>query len=193
MKPTETIFKAKKRYVTVMILCFLYGGFAIIMSLFLIYASIWMPGGGLHNESLQNGIGDLNNLQKGDGSRGMPFMRPPFDPIQLITSPLLLTFLGSGIIALLAGITILSLVREKEIKSIKKQTVDSLLLPDEKALIETLKKFNYELTQSQLAKESGLTKVQVHRAIKKLEDKGVIEKHNYGLTNKIILKKELIE
>ncbi|MFH1586999.1 MAG: MarR family transcriptional regulator, partial [Candidatus Diapherotrites archaeon] len=66
-------------------------------------------------------------------------------------------------------------------------------LPDEKALIETLKKFNYELTQSQLTKESGLTKVQVHRAVKKLEDKGVLEKHDYGLTNKIILKKELIE
>jgi len=35
--------------------------------------------------------------------------------------------------------------------------------------------------------------VQVHRAIKRLEAKGVLEKHDYGLTNKIILKKEFVE
>jgi len=191
MKPTETIFKAKKRYVTVMILCFLYGGFAIIMSLFLIYVAIWAPDP--VSEFLNNGDSDLNFIHKGNGPRDPLGIRAGFDPIQVITSPLLLVFLGSGIIALLAGITIWTLIREKEIKSIKQQTADSLLLPDEKSVIETLKNFDYELTQSKLTKESGLNKVQVHRAIKKLEDKGVIEKHEYGLTNKILLKKEIIE
>jgi len=56
-----------------------------------------------------------------------------------------------------------------------------------------LRSSHYESTQSRLAKETGLGKVQVHRAIKRLEAKGLIEKHDYGLTNKILLKKELFE
>ena len=79
---------------------------------------------------------------------------------------------------------------EKEIKAVKQVTTAKLLLPDELAVVDTLKKFDFELTQSKLAKETGLNKVQIHRAIKRLESKGALEKHNYGLTNKIILKKE---
>ena len=66
-------------------------------------------------------------------------------------------------------------------------------MPDEKKIIDVLKASSFESTQSKIVRETGLSKVQAHRAIKRLESKGVLEKHDYGLTNKIILKKELFE
>jgi uncharacterized membrane protein len=196
MKPDETIFKVKRKYVAVMLLCFLYGGFSLLLFLSQLYAVFWRSeiAGGM---PFENGINDLNNdLNRfPEGRPGSPegLLRFPRDPLAILTSPNLLTYLVSGVVAILAGMTIWSLIREKEIKSIKQATASNMLLPDEKAVVETLKKFDYELTQSKLVKETHLSKVQVHRAIKRLESKGVLEKHGYGLTNKIILKKEFFE
>ena len=69
----------------------------------------------------------------------------------------------------------------------------NLLLPEEKKIIDSLMQNNLEATQAKLAKDTGMSKVQTHRAIKKLEAKGILEKHSFGMTNKILLKKELLE
>ncbi|MBI4044980.1 MAG: winged helix-turn-helix transcriptional regulator [Candidatus Diapherotrites archaeon] len=211
MKPPETLFKPKKKYVLVMVLCFLYGGFAILTTIFFVYSFIIRPefvpeaifvsrmqpppdffgarppdfssGTVLDANQLAN---DSNRFFVRTGSRSL-------NPVALLSSPLLLLFLTSGLISLAGGFSIWSLVREKEIKSIRQETANNLLLPDEKAIIEALKKSGFESTQAGLSKETGLNKVQVHRAIKRLESKGVLEKHGYGLTNKIILKKEFFE
>jgi len=181
-----------------MVLCFLYGGFAILLFLFLLYSAMWMPeqanlwGVGGRNPDLNRASPeDINRFP--DFNRTMRMPRSFFDPWGFFSSPLALAFLVSGVISLIAGMTIWSLVREKEIKSVKQQTANNLLLPDERKVIDALKASDYELTQSKMARETGMSKVQVHRALKRLESKGVIEKHGYGLTNKIILRKEFFE
>jgi uncharacterized membrane protein len=65
---------------------------------------------------------------------------------------------------------------------------NNLLLPNEMLVYNLLTNSNNGLTQSKLTLECGLSKVQVHRIVKKLEDKGLIEKHKYGATNKLFLK-----
>lgn len=196
MKPDETLFRLKKKYVAIMLLCFLYGGFSILLFLTQFYTAVWrseIVGVG----SFESEIADLNrDFNRFPDVRPAGFdgsLRVPRDPWAALTSPTILSYLASGIIAILAGIAIWNLIREKEIKSVKHATASNLLLPDERAVVKVLKESNYELTQSRLAKETGLSKVQVHRAIKRLEAKGVLEKHDYGLTNKIILRKELFE
>ncbi|OQA30230.1 MAG: hypothetical protein BWY55_00933 [archaeon ADurb.Bin336] len=87
----------------------------------------------------------------------------------------------------------MKITRKNEIKKIKQETTDYLLLPEEKKVIEILKKNDYSLPQNKITKETGLTKVQVHRVLKRLETKGLIEKYEYGLTNKIVLKKEFFD
>ena len=47
-----------------------------------------------------------------------------------------------------------------------------------------------EILQSQLSKSGDMTKLQVHRAVKNLEDKNIIKTKRYGKTKKITLKKE---
>jgi uncharacterized membrane protein len=101
--------------------------------------------------------------------------------------------IAAAFISILAGLSIWQITRVRELKKLKQETTDNLLLPDEKTIIHFLKENGFESTQSRLVKETGLSKVQVHRILSRLEAKGVLEKHKYGLTNKIVLKKELFE
>lgn len=185
----------RKRYFAIMILCFLYSGFALLACLFLIYTAFWLPDishSFVSERPFDQSLFTDGNVLVPNRSVVVGFRSAP-TPLNIITSPFFVLILVSGIISLLAGLAIMKLTREKEINSIKKQTTDNLLLPDEKIVIDILKESGFELTQSKLAKESGLGKVQIHRTIRRLESKGVLEKHKYGLTNKIILKKELFE
>ncbi|VVB75814.1 Uncharacterised protein [uncultured archaeon] len=200
MKSSDNIFGFKKRHFLVIILCFIYGGYGVVTFASQAYAAFWLPDAGVLARDANfidanfNDANRLSNDANGFFLRGDRFEpRIIRDPFALVTSPNEISHLIGGIISLLAGVTLWGIVREKEIKSIKQQTASNLLLPDEKKIIDVLKSSHYESTQSRLAKETGLGKVQVHRTIKRLEAKGIIEKHDYGLTNKILLKKELFE
>ncbi|MFH1256118.1 MAG: hypothetical protein V1494_02390 [Candidatus Diapherotrites archaeon] len=181
-----------------MFLCFLYGGFSIITLFLSAYGVIWRTEtGGISFFDRRppdfNSISGIDANRFSDANAFLRTERLSIDPFASLLSPSSLLLLVGGLIAISAGIAIWFLIREKEIKKIKQETANNLLLPDEKAVIEALKKSNFESTQAKLAKEAGMNKVQVHRAIKRLEAKGVLEKHGYGLTNKILLKKELFE
>jgi uncharacterized membrane protein len=103
-----------------------------------------------------------------------------------------ISLIGS-IISILAGISILSMLRNHERKKITKGMLDTLTTPEEKLAIEELGRANGELTQSDLVKNTGLSKVRIHRVVKRLEELGIIKKYPYGMTNKLKLdmKKEL--
>ena len=197
MKPIETILNSKQKHKLVMWLCILYGGFAIFLFALDAYSLIW-SGSTFFSSNFQQREFDQNRFISNDANffndanheRSGP---PMFNPLRIITSPSSILIFISGLISLSAGFTIWSITREKEIKKIKQETAEYLLLPDEKKVIEVLKDNDYSLPQNKITKESGLTKVQVHRVLKRLETKGLIEKHEYGLTNKIVLKKELLE
>ena len=195
MKPDETIFRTKRKYFVVIILCFLYGGYSIISLGTHLYSSFWardvagLPGP--REFRAMDDLNDSNSLQSQAGSQSARARN--LSLVDILLSPQSIEYLFGGIVSIIAGLTIWSITREKEIKSIKEQTADNLMLPDEKAVINYLKRSGFESTQAKLAKETGLNKVQVHRVVKRLESKGIVEKHDYGLTNKILLKKELFE
>ena len=89
---------------------------------------------------------------------------------------------------LVSGLTILSIVFRKSKKEMTHKITNNLLLPNEQKIFNILSKHSQGLTQSKLTLESGFSKVQVHRIVKKFESKGLIEKHKYGATNKLFLK-----
>ena len=192
MKPFETLLEAKNRHKIVMWLCILFGGFTIILFGLDLYSAVWLGGSFLATQTDTRVI-DSNTSFARDINHDFPPQRELRNPLMQITSPTSVLTLASGLISLAAGFTIWGITREKEIRKIRQETADYLLLPDEKKVIDVLKRNDYALAQSRIVKDSGLTKVQVHRVIKKLEAKGLIEKHEYGLTNKIVLKKELFE
>ncbi|MFA6064259.1 MAG: hypothetical protein WCW44_06325 [archaeon] len=199
MKPIETNFLRGKKHAFVMWAAFLYGGFAILLFGMDLYSAVWMGSSTFITAPEIRNFDQNRFVEFNDTNHQLDLNRPragpPFisNPLRIITSPISMLILLSGIISLACGFTIMSITRQKEIKKIKQETADYLLLPDEKKVIEALKRNNYSLAQSKIAIDSGLNKVQVHRVIKRLEMKGLIEKHDFGLTNKIVLKKELFE
>jgi uncharacterized membrane protein len=197
MKQLETIIDSKKTHKAIMWLSLLYGGFAIIFFLMDFYSAVWIGGSFFINPD-QNNLHDQNDfVNTPDNLRDTNFLapnhRPQMTPLRIISSPASILLLLSGLISILSGITIMRITKKHEIKAVKQEATEYLLLPEEKKVIEVLKKNDYSLPQNKITKESGLTKVQVHRVLKRLETKGLIEKHEYGLTNKIVLKKEFFE
>lgn len=197
MKQLETIINSKRTHKVIMWLSLLYGGFAIIFFLMDFYAAVWM-GGSFFTQRDQNLVlFDQNDSNSAnvirDNNFHVPGPRQELTPLRIISSPSLLLILLSGLISLAAGFTIMNITKKHEIKLVKQEAADYLLLPEEKKVIDVLKKNDYTLPQNRITRESGLTKVQVHRVLKRLELKGLVEKHEYGLTNKIVLKKEFFE
>lgn len=107
-----------------------------------------------------------------------------------LAAPLIGNFLGA-ILMLITGITLLNIVRERERKETHRSAVDSMILPSEKIVIKELEEAGGELTQTELARRTGLSRVQAHRVVKRLEALGVVSKHDYGMTNKVKLEKRL--
>ena len=125
-----------------------------------------------------------------------------------INNPLKYLYLGfaifSGvgtILSLGSGILLLRISHQKLHESVKEKVEEEfenrvqgdILLPDEKKLIGVLEKNDDSMTQSDLVRESGLSKVKVHRVLKNLEAKKIITKYDFGMTNKIHLEKKVKE
>jgi len=189
MTVPKTLWSWQKTYVLVMLACFLFSGYSLFLFADHVSRSVWRSDF-RPTMFVRDLNSDANRLIQIGISAGF---RPPRDLDVEIFSPSPLFQLIGGIVAFAAGLTIWKITREKEIKKIREETTDNLLLPDERSVIQTLKQSGFESTQSRLAKDTGLSKVQIHRTVNKLAAKGVLEKHKYGLTNKIILKKEVFE
>lgn len=205
VKPQETIFGGKmpmtwKKESVIMALCFLYGGFAIIASAIIIAGDAFPQASPMRfwdsNEhfdanravtiTIQAGASNGAALRERPALQRLERPGPPFRP----NTEFMAVVFASGILSIAAGATIFGLTREKEVRAVKRDMANNLLMPDERKVMETLAKSGYEIMQSKVSKESGLSKVQVHRAVKRLESRGVLRKHRYGLTNKVILEKE---
>ena len=87
----------------------------------------------------------------------------------------------------LAAAVIYSRASVKE-KVAEKHRVDFIKVqPDGKRLVGLLQGSKGTLTQSELVRKSGMDKLRVSRALKKLEKLSVVRKHPYGMTNSITL------
>jgi len=98
-----------------------------------------------------------------------------------------------ALVTISAGIMLISMLREREGKELRRDVVDAMVTPDEKLAIRELERAGGEMTQSDLVRRTGLSKVKVHRVIKRLESLGVVSKYPYGVTNNIKLEKRLYE
>ena len=172
-----------------MVLCFVYAGISLIL---LIYQSSLM----INIEQreflqqmqniTQNRLSELNPEQN-TSIRPGSMRRAPFTPLEIIAS-------SSGlVISLLAGFTLIDMLKRKEKKELTKKMIDIMLMPEERKVVELLEENNEEMTQSELVAKTKLSKVKISRVIKRLESLKVISKFPYGMTNKIKLEKRLFE
>ena len=74
---------------------------------------------------------------------------------------------------------------------INKEAVLKLLNFNERKVIERLIKKKGEVLQSEISGMDGMDKLKTHRAIRNLEQKGVIETESAGKTRRIILSKDI--
>ena len=185
MKPENLKGKNKRRiYWTIAVVCLIYGGITLLMFVFSLYFN--------HSrlQFSQSAAQLANASQSYAVARQEARFRPMFSLLPAVIS--ILTSIGS-LVSIGAGISLLRLVREKENKELKREVIDSMIMPDEKLVIRELEKNNGALTQSELVMNTGLSKVKVHRIVKRLESLEIIKKYPYGMTNKIKLEKYLEE
>ena len=101
------------------------------------------------------------------------------------------SFIGSLVTGIFLTRTKNKKIAEK-IEEEKEQEVHAdLLMPGEKKIVEVLEDNEGSMTQSELRIEAEMSKVKLHRYLKKLEAKKIISKHSYGMTNRIKLEKKL--
>lgn len=176
----------EKRYVTIMVLCFVFGGYFLFSSLYQTGAFSLGAGSGFFPEPPSDSdeiLESMGNLTNRSQRFGPGFRQNPF------TAAIPLQFTG-GVVMIISGITMWYLTNEKEMKSVKDDVTNSLLLPEEKKVIAELRKQGGQFTQKKLARETGLTKVKIHRVLNKLEEKNLIERQPYGSTKMVTLKEK---
>ncbi len=184
-------------HVIIMILCFIYGGVSLVV--FALQTNSLIQA-----EQSQQRINERIRLetQSNESDFGNPpaFQRQPFEPnlsrsdlwggrrTNLFYPVIIISLLGSAI-SILAGLSLMDLLKKKEKKELTKSVIDTMTTPEEKLVIKELEEADGELTQSELVKKTKLSKVKVHRVIKRLEQLKIVSKYPYGVTNKIKLEK----
>jgi len=184
------VLRNRNLHTVVMILCFIYGGISLLFFIFQmsnLYAPMavgpefgrFQPNGSF-NDTLNASL--VANGTAGDRPERIIASEPR---VAAFFHLIILISLSGSIISITAGISLYTLLRKKERKELKSGMIDLIATPEESTVIKTLQENGGELTQSELVKRTGFSKVKTHRIIKRLENRSVLEKHPYGLTNKI--------
>jgi len=178
-----------------MVLCFIYGGVSLVVFTLQTSSLIRIQ---THNNDL--GFPEIQ-LNESDLSQNRPFFQR--HTINFSGSgywgsrrtsffyPVIIISLLGSIISILAGLSLMDLLKKKERKELTKSVIDTMTTPEEKIVIKELEESSGELTQSELVKKTNLSKVKVHRIVKRLEQLKIVSKYPYGVTNKIKLEKYL--
>ena len=177
-----TLKENKKVHYFIMILCFIYGGVSLIILIFQVYFFLRKGQFSYAGDFRPERFANFTNLE---GIRHGRF--------NALLSPFIIISLLGSVISIFAGLSLLDLLRKRERKEITKDVVDSMVMPDEKIVIKELEVNDGELTQSDLVRKTKLSKVKVHRIVKRLESLKIVSKYPYGVTNKIKLEKRLYE
>lgn len=189
MKPVACMKREYRIYSIIMIVCFIMGGFSLVFYLTQIYTGLW---DNKILDDMRNNTNFRNDSNFSDFNRSFErFRNPPIGSFERFASPTSIITLMNGIVLIAGGISLWNITREKEITKAKEKITSMLLLPDEKIIMEELKKSGGESTQSLLVRKTGMNKVKVHRLVNRLAAKGIIKKYQYGLTNKIVLEKDV--
>lgn len=167
----------------VLIMCFLYAGASLVF--FVTNYSNFVRAESMESR-FRNATLDMNM-----SGAFPPPPRPDFreDRMTRVARNTMVTSLIGCIVSILAGISILDLIRKKEKRELTKSIIESMTTPEEKKVISALEDAGGELTQAQIVDNVRLSKVKAHRIIKRLEQMKIITKYPYGVTNKIVLEK----
>lgn len=103
-----------------------------------------------------------------------------------------------GIVLIFSGLKLLNVDRMKLQRSIiaktkrkviqqKEHIISVFLTNDEKKVIGLIKEKNDGVLQSDLVIKTGYSKVKMHRILKGLENRGIIKRGRFGITNKVLL------
>lgn len=146
--------------------------------------------------ALIGGVSFLIALAKGILARTLSGIR---NLVLNIVLEFCVPFIG-GVILILAGLRIMKfqdavLDREmvsdhrKKILKQKERIMDVFLNDDEKRLMELLKEDPKGALQSDLVIKTGYSKVKMHRMLKSLENRNLIRRGRFGITNKVFINK----
>jgi len=176
-------FARHKLHFIVLILCFLYAGASLVF--FVSNYSAFVRA-----SNMPSRVHELNRSDESLLNESFP-PRPDFrnDRMSRVARDTMITSLIGCVVSVLAGLSILDLIRKKEKRELTKSIIESMTTPEEKKVISALENAGGELTQAQIVERLNLTKVRAHRIIKRLEQMKIITKYPYGVTNKIVLEK----
>ncbi len=183
MKPLGEIFGKRRVYWIIAILLLIYGGVSLVIFLnfFHIEHFVVVARGGERLLNYSNATPDFGNFSA-RAMRGRPE--------DSLTLPLIMNLIGS-FISIVGGIGLINLLRKREKKEAKREVIDTMVMPDEKLVIRELEGHHGEMTQTEIVRLTKLSKVKVHRVVKRLESLGIVKKYPFGMTNKIKLEKSL--
>lgn len=170
-----------------MILCFIYGGISLVV--FTYQVGFQFQSAFHRNRTVQvDGSAEIHSRFSNS-----TFPTPQWQTIRSfrrISINFATSILGIGaIISILAGVALYDLLKKEEKKELTKSLINTMTTPDEKLIIKALEESGGEMTQSELVKSTKLSKVKVHRIVKRLEGLEIVSKYPYGMTNKIKLEK----
>lgn len=120
-----------------------------------------------------------------EATRSNPDMKMEDCPAHTSNIPWLITIsFGIGFLVLGSGLFILFPPKTKK----EKINIDPSKLDSEEKQIYEILKSNGSVYQSDLIKETGLSKVKISRVLDKLESKGIVDRKRRGMTNIVVLK-----
>jgi uncharacterized membrane protein len=179
----------KMKFMAVMIACFIFGGYFLVNFVSQMY-DFWYRNAMMDRMNLSEPFPSDGNFSPQGGNftqfprdfRGIQFNRQ-------FPGESLIDLLG-GIVFIIAGISMWCLIREKETGLLREEVEKALLLPEEKEIMDELKKSGGEMTQKELSNRTGIPKVKLHRVLSKMEKKSVLKRYPYGMTKKVVIEKK---
>ena len=154
-----------------MLFSFAYGGFLLLAYVFQVYLIFW------RNEFLPV----------------MPFRRASaeaLEPTGALLSPVSVFLLLTGIAFILNGYLLLRLSTRRARQEAKNDVFSFVFTPDEKLAFTKLQEAGGEMTQKELSLKTGFSAVKTHRVVFRLQSKGAVETHPFGMTNKLVIKQD---
>lgn len=171
----------------------IYGGFLVITYLAFCYSAVWQheflpifPESPRPVTTLAISANATFNSTAA-ASLQSPRFRINDDPLAVAFSLQAVAILLTGLLFLVNGYFLLKHLTQKEHWETKRFVTSSLLTEEEKAVYDDLIKSGGEVTQKQLAVNTGFSAVKTYRVLKRLEEKKVVKSFPYGMTKKIIL------
>jgi hypothetical protein len=108
-----------------------------------------------------------------------------------IIGGLILVIAGRKLLKLDNSITYKNVISSGIKKAVQKkeQMINVFLSSDEKVVMDLIKESHKGVLQSDLVIKTGYSKVKMHRILKNLENKQIIRRGRFGITNKVIANK----